>query len=600
MTQLHFSSCDSNEQRVQCETSSHKPQEERPALNESHTAPAFLHDHSALHSIHELRRQRVPWLWAGCALYLLVGAILDGLWTSSASFTSTQSLLQSVRWILFGLLILGCVLSYSFRLSDLTLWIAEWIGWLCIALYLGSVSAWMYGGESALLTTVLALLLISRSILIPDGVRNYAPPMALLWGLYVLTVWSFSGASSHQWILGSFLFSQFLLAIAYALGCFATWNWSRLRSLLIQSNRLGRYQIQRRLQTHGMSQLYIAWHTLLHQECVLKRIPCRAQNWDAAVEEFRKEAQLVMNIQSPHVVRVFDFGETQNDVYVAMEYLEGIHLGALLRLQGPLCQRRALHLMRQVCLGMQEVHRKGILHQDIKPANLYLTVEHEIYDYVKVLDFGIARRLQASPQQLAARGRGKISGTPAYMAPERFEGQGDETSDIYAIGAVLYCLVFGRPPFRAQTVHAYKELHTHTEPTIPEMSTKDEAIHPQLRHMLERCLAKQPEKRYASVHELQLALEACQHKLGAWTQHEAFESWKHIVESKQSYLESSKSKEHSPPEAQVEPFRNSSHMHTEKTREKPKLVLPHLDDLQFEPRILETHPIESTTTQKHS
>lgn len=484
----------------------------------------------------EIRRRGLTWLWSGVGIGFLVWFVLDWLWPVSPSSGTAQ---QTVLWgrLLVALFMgVGIGVLRWFQTNDLAVMMTDWGGWLLVSLYLGIAGSWLYGGASTLVLMMLVLLIVARGVLLPGGVRQYWPPVLLLWGMYVLSLFAFANASGGQWLAGPMLYTQVLLGLACVLGGFASWLLAQYHALASQTDRLGRYEIGDRLRTRGMSQLYRGWHRLLQQPCIIKRIPCYANNWDAAVEEFRREAKLVMGIQNPHVVRVFDFGETQVDMYLAMEFLDGINLNTLLRLQGPLKQARAIHLMRQVCAGLTEVHRQGILHQDLKPSNLFLIAEKDEFDYVKIIDFGISRRIDASARQLEARGRGKIPGTPAYMSPERFQGESSIQSDIYAMGAVLYSLLTGRPPFRATTVKEYQQLHEQEPLPLSHLQHNCQHLLPQVQAVLEKAMAKEPTERFPSVEAMKEALVACQQALGPWSQEQAQESWEDLQKRRESLL----------------------------------------------------------------
>jgi serine/threonine-protein kinase len=211
-------------------------------------------------------------------------------------------------------------------------------------------------------------------------------------------------------------------------------------------------------------------------------------------------------------VALYDFGRTDDGrVYYAMEYLEGMPLDALLRTYGPLPAGRAVYLMAQACGALAEAHGKGVIHRDLKPANLFVAQRGGVPDFIKVLDFGLAKhfdKAQAHAGHSITMGN-VMSGTPAYMSPEVLSQKEhiDGRSDIYAMGCILYELLTGKPPFVAGAVIELLRLHIDKTPEPP--STKMPSVPADLEAVIMRALAKDPAERQQSAAQLRRELLAC-------------------------------------------------------------------------------------------
>src|SRR4051812_12095486 len=209
-----------------------------------------------------------------------------------------------------------------------------------------------------------------------------------------------------------------------------------------------------------MGSVYRATHRMLARPAAIKLIRPEVlssqdpRSADLAVARFRREAEAAAKLRSPHTVELYDFGETEDGtLYFVMELLEGMDLEGLVRKEGPLPQKRVIHILRQVCESLEEAHVSGLVHRDIKPANIHVGRVGLRHDFVKVLDFGLVKSL-AGPliEDSMATASGLTPGTPAYMAPEMALGETvDGRADLYALGCVAYYLLTGRLVFEATT-----------------------------------------------------------------------------------------------------------------------------------------------------
>jgi beta-lactam-binding protein with PASTA domain len=259
----------------------------------------------------------------------------------------------------------------------------------------------------------------------------------------------------------------------------------------------GRYRVASRLGSGGMADVYLAHDTLLGRQVALKLLHHRFSEDQEFVERFRREASSAAGLSHPNVVAVFDRGEWDGTYYIAMEYLPGRSLKAVIREHGPLSPPDAIDIVVQILLAVRFAHRRGIIHRDIKPHNVILDEEGR----AKVTDFGIARA-GASDMTLT----GSIMGTAQYLSPEQAQGHAvGETSDLYAVGVVLYELLTGSVPFEGDSAVTIALKQVSAEPTPP--SLRNPEVGPALDAVVMRSLAKDPLARFASADEFIAALQ---------------------------------------------------------------------------------------------
>ncbi|HYQ15700.1 MAG TPA: CHASE domain-containing protein [Polyangiaceae bacterium] len=284
---------------------------------------------------------------------------------------------------------------------------------------------------------------------------------------------------------------------------------------------LGPYTLLREIGGGGMGRVYEAQHSLLRRPAAIKVI---AQE-QASAEQLRRfdlEAKMTSRLCHPNTVVVFDYGRTRRgDFYYAMEYVDGITWETLVRRYGSQPAARARHLLVQACGALSEAHGLGLVHRDIKPSNLMLRQGGGIFDFVKVLDFGLVRVTRGIEAGMS--GPGTLLGTPRYMAPEAFaSSQSGPRADLYSLGCVAYFLLSGHEPFTAKTDAGVATLHlTRMPPTLQGRCQPD--FTPAFERVVMRCLAKNPDERYSSAAHLLRALAELD--LPPWTQAEAAAFW---------------------------------------------------------------------------
>jgi serine/threonine protein kinase len=249
-----------------------------------------------------------------------------------------------------------------------------------------------------------------------------------------------------------------------------------------------------------MGEVYLAEHVNLGRKEALKILHPAFARDPQFVARFRREARATNRVSHPNIVSVFDFGQLPDArFFLAMEYAEGEPVDAALH-RGPVAIPRALSILAQLADAAHAAHQCGVIHRDLKPANLVLTTHRNHPDHLKVLDFGIAKIIAPDHQDSVASATDVVFGTPAYMAPERFEGApGDPRSDLYAIGCIAYELLVGEPPFSGNSVAL---THAHLNRAAPPLRRRRTDAPPQIEAIIARLLEKDPLKRYPSGRDL--------------------------------------------------------------------------------------------------
>ena len=265
----------------------------------------------------------------------------------------------------------------------------------------------------------------------------------------------------------------------------------------------GKYQVVRELGRGGMGVVLAADHLQLQQTVAIKLMKAGAGG--VALERFKREARLVARLQSHHVCRVLDVGALDSgEPFIVMEMLEGGDLGQVLDERGAFTPQQVADYVLQALDAIGEAHLLGVVHRDLKPGNLFLTKGVDGAPFVKVLDFGISK---AASQDDGLTATGEILGSPRFMAPEQMRKAKDvdTRADIWAIGAVMYELLTDRAAFEAETVAELLVLILQEDPEP--LSRLRPELPPGLVAVVERCLQKDAEDRFANVAELAMALE---------------------------------------------------------------------------------------------
>ena len=270
----------------------------------------------------------------------------------------------------------------------------------------------------------------------------------------------------------------------------------------IGSVLVGKYRVESVLGQGGMGLVYRAQHLSLEEAVAIKVLRRDAALDRDAMQRFVREGRLAAKLKSQHVAKVMDVGTLEDGLpYMVMELLSGGDLGQMVGVNGPMHVPAAADLVLQACDAIAEAHSLGIVHRDIKPSNLFLAMRPDQSVAIKVLDFGISKT--TSGADLSLTQTSSVLGTPAYMSPEQMRSARtvDARTDVWSLGTVLYELVEGRPPFQADS---FSEMCVMVAIDPPAPNT----LAPELRPIIEKCLAKRAEDRYATVAELMLDLAA--------------------------------------------------------------------------------------------
>ncbi|MDX2020717.1 MAG: serine/threonine-protein kinase [Deltaproteobacteria bacterium] len=272
-----------------------------------------------------------------------------------------------------------------------------------------------------------------------------------------------------------------------------------------------RYRIIKKLGEGGMGAVYLAEHVFIEKKVALKVLsPDFARKADLTAR-FLQEAKSASRIGHENVIDISDFGQSPEGlVYFAMEFLKGEDLGQAVRGGGAMPWRRAKPIVIQICKALGAAHAKGIIHRDMKPENVFLIEKEGRPDFVKLLDFGIAKvQTEGGEEGPKLTRTGMIFGTPEYMAPEQAEGKVcDQRADLYAVGCVINHLIAGQPPFQADNFVGMLTKHLLEAPKPPSVLNPRMGITAELDALVLKALSKQPEKRHQNMAELMAAVEA--------------------------------------------------------------------------------------------
>ncbi len=275
---------------------------------------------------------------------------------------------------------------------------------------------------------------------------------------------------------------------------------------MVDTLLLGRYQITRKVGQGGMGAVYEATHKLIGKRVAVKVLLDKYAQKDQVVARLEQEARLASSIGHEHIIDITDFGQTSDGrTFVVMEFLEGESLGAHLAREGAMDEQRAINIAYQVASALGAAHKKGVIHRDIKPDNIFL-LSNRKHDFVKVVDFGISKLVRPGEDEGGNSPRltqtGMVLGTPLYMSPEQARGDEelDHRIDIYALGVIMYEMVTGEVPFRGSNYLSILTQVINDRPTPPRDVRMD--IGEDIEAVIMKALAKNPDDRYQSMEEL--------------------------------------------------------------------------------------------------
>lgn len=412
--------------------------------------------------------------------------------------------------------------------------IALEIGAVIGSVLLFDVSA-MIVGEPIVATfnTVLitGLVMILRAAIVPSSLlRTLLVSMGLaVMSLGCIALPNFTGwpatYGTSAWspayhLIGSGLWLSALAASSVLTGTIVY----GLRQELHAARSIGPYVLHECLGEGGMGVVYRATHALLKRETAIKLVGSGRED-GATLERFEREVVQTARLTHPNTVAIYDYGRTaEGAFYYAMEFLDGLNLDELVQIAGPLPPGRVVQLLAQVCGSLEEAHELGLVHRDIKPANVVLTCRSGSPDLIKVLDFGLVKDLD---EVSTVSTMGQLIGTPATMSPESIANPKlvGPATDLYALGAVGFFLLTGRPVFEGETVIAVCARHLHDQPPPPSSIRPD--VPTALDSIILSTLAKKIEERPGSARALRTALLACP-GVEPWTEADALAWWRDV------------------------------------------------------------------------
>jgi eukaryotic-like serine/threonine-protein kinase len=268
---------------------------------------------------------------------------------------------------------------------------------------------------------------------------------------------------------------------------------------------IGQYVISEKLGEGGMGAVYLADQPSVGRRAVVKVMHRDLSRDPSLAARFQIEARAASLLSHPHIVTIYNYGAMEDGtLFLAMEHCAGGSLDALLA-EGPVPSERTARIGAQICDALAEAHRRGVVHRDLKPSNIMLTQVGRQRDFVKVLDFGIAK-----VEGVRMTRTGSIIGTPQYMSPEQFRGERlDGRSDLYSLGVLLYEMVTGRPLYESEGAAGYMHKHLEERPMPPRVILPELGIAPSLEATVLRALAKDRAARFVDADEMVRALEAC-------------------------------------------------------------------------------------------
>jgi len=409
----------------------------------------------------------------------------------------------------------------------------DWMIFAPPAVALGYMTA-VTGGSASPYVAGTTLLVMARTILVPGEAKQHLPVVSFLVLSYPATVFLFGPARGDLagWLrdanamgyLAANLFPLFAIA---GVGLVASDMIHAMHQRLISARSLGRYKIKKELGRGAMGVVYLAWHRDLGRPCVIKVVNPEKDASGNLRRRFEREARETSLLRSPYTVQVFDFGVTQQgQLFYVMEYLDGVSLQDRLDEDGPQPFDIVCRWLAYAAESLAEAHARHLVHRDIKPANLFLARTADGREIVKVLDFGIARKVNPDSGRRVAKRRvgaalskltksdanltavGTVMGTPLYVAPEVLEGHvASHHADQYSLAATAYHLLTGRPVFTATTMEELLWKTIEETPASPSVVASQEGLPAGLDSIIMRALSKRSDERFPSMEEFRRALE---------------------------------------------------------------------------------------------
>jgi len=498
------------------------------------------------------------WVFLISGGFFLMGAVLNGLFPSPAN--------AGMEFHLAGTLVAGAIwgIGRYTRLESVAARVVDAAGTLLLCLCFSLMVAGFAVSRAALaadpMHALFMGLLACSYVVLARAVALPSTPSRTLWislvsmmPIVAVTVYVFQ----HPAVTGPTPDGGLIDVISWAVAAVAMAAIASrvifgLRAEVSKIRQLGQYTLEEKIGEGGMGVVYRARHALLRRPTAIKLLaPERAGAEN--LQRFEREVQLTAGLSHPSTVAVFDYGRTPEGVfYYAMEFLDGTNLEQLVRTDGPQSPARVVHILQQVAGALAEAHDVGLVHRDVKPANIILCERGGMPDVAKVVDFGLVKRFATRADDMtmaAVTAPYTLMGTPLYMAPEAITGDSnvDARSDLYALGAVGYFLLTGTPVFQAKTIVEICAHHLQTDPEPPSVRI-GRPLPSGLERVILQCLAKSPNARPRDARTLSRALAFCAHE-SPWSEGEAERWW--VLFRQNTELAPKAAVEHEGPHASV-------------------------------------------------
>jgi serine/threonine-protein kinase len=425
--------------------------------------------------------------------------------------------------IILGLFATRMCQRCSYSLAKLQ--IAELAIFGCPALYfvVNALQQTLYltslpNGEARLdiIVTPWLLLIFTYAQFIPNTWRRAAIVMSAMGAMPVailaymwLSVPTFARLVAQAEYSGFVSGQVLIVALTVMIATVGVHTIGALRRQAYAAKQLGQYRLKRRLGSGGMGEVYLAEHQMMKRPCAVKLIRPEKAGDPQMLARFEREVRATAKLSHWNSIDIYDFGRTADGTfYYVMEFLPGHNVGEIVEEYGPIPESRTIYLMDQVCAALNEAHGIGLVHRDIKPANIFCAYRGGVFDVAKLLDFGLAKPSSlAGNRSVQLTAEGTVTGSPLFMSPEQASGDDrvDARSDIYSLGAVMYFMLSGRPPFLDE--NPIKVIIAHASQEAVPLRQLNPSVSIELEEIVMRCLEKDPDHRFQDVASLQRALK---------------------------------------------------------------------------------------------
>ena len=357
------------------------------------------------------------------------------------------------------------------------------------------------------------LLIFTYALFIPNTWQRAAVVLSVM-GLMPAAIFAYLNTEPEFTRLAAqpeysgFVSGQLLtVTIAVLVAVVGVYTIGTLRREAYAARRLGQYRLKQRLGSGGMGEVYLAEHEMMKRPCAVKLIRPEKAGDPRMLARFEREVRATAKLSHWNSIDIYDYGRTADGTfYYVMEFLPGHNVGEIVEEYGPIPPGRAIYLMDQVCAALNEAHGIGLVHRDIKPANIFCAYRGGVFDVAKLLDFGLAKPTFEGNGDARLTMEGTITGSPLFMSPEQASGDEgvDGRSDIYSLGAVLYYMLTGQPPFLSDNPLKVMIAHASQDVVPPRQINSDLPV--ELEEIVMRCLEKDPDHRFQDVTALRRAL----------------------------------------------------------------------------------------------